>query len=265
MGRWDCLPVALVLAAAAPAGAEDWACAGPAIVEGRVSAVVPGPAVAVRGADGEETVARLAGVVVPDPAADGADPMDAVLRRLEGLVGAAVLLRGDGAERDRYGRVAGVLLLTDGEAVQGGLLEGGLAVASGEGACAAPLLAAEAPAREAGRGVWSGPLPADARDPALAERTPGFLVVEGRVDTVGLWHDRAYLNFGGRWSDDFTVVVAGLVLDELGGDSFAMGLAGRFVRVRGWAEPHNGVEIRLRAAAALEIVDRPAGDAGGPR
>jgi hypothetical protein len=110
----------------------------------------------------------------------------------------------------------------------------------GSRACAADLLKRENTARTAKLGLWSDPyyevLDAETPTDVLAHRGR-FALVEGRVLSVRESGATIYVNFGRRWSEDFTVTVlrrnernfaaAGLDLKSL---------EGRRVRVQGWIE-----------------------------
>ena len=107
----------------------------------------------------------------------------------------------------------------------------------GERSCTAILLAAERAARANGLGLWGVPyyVIQQAHNPAkvLAERGR-FTLVEGKVLSVRESGATIYVNFGRRWSEDFTVTI--LKRNER---TFAAAgiepkkLAGRPIRVRG--------------------------------
>jgi len=194
---------------------------------------------------------HLAGVEVPLPpaagspfAAPGGTAAEAALSRL--LSGAQVVLQQAETKPDRYGRiVAYAEAVRDGErrSVEADLVAAGFARVggnAGSGACVAALLRAETAARKARIGLWANPyydpLRADAPDGIVAERGR-FALVEGNVVTVHESGAIFYLNFGRRWSREFSVTIrkrnerkfaaAGLDLKAL---------AGRPVEVRGWIE-----------------------------
>lgn len=155
-----------------------------------------------------------------------------------------------GAALDRHGRTLAHLHV-DGTWLQGALLARGLARVysfSDNRALAAEMLALEAAAREAGRGIWADPwyrvLPAAelAADPARWRDS--FQIVEGEVVDVAVVRNRAYLNFGDDWRSDFTVVLdpAALKLFAAAGRPLES-LEGRRIRVRGWIKSFNGPMI----------------------
>jgi endonuclease YncB( thermonuclease family) len=241
---------------AAQAG-ERPACQPPAIGTAIVQAVLDGRTLKL--SDGREV--RLAGIEVSAGAAAAA--ARAALH--EAVSGRAVALARLGPEIDRYGRLSALLSLPGGPStaqvsVQPLLLAQGharVAARVGAAACAADFLAAERAARAAGLGLWSDPyyLIRRAENPGelLAERGR-FTVIEGRVLSVRESGGTIYLNFGRRWSEDFTVTVpkrsersfvaAGLELRKL---------AGRRVRVRGMVEERGGPWIESMRPEQVEF------------
>jgi len=210
-------------------------------------------------ADGREV--RLAGIETPGVGSAGAEPARAALQAF--IAGREITLKRLGTETDRHGRVAAYAFVS-GEvpsAQQALVAEGHARVGSrtGSPACAAPLLAAERAARTARLGLWADPYYGlrRAENPAevLAEKGR-FTLVEGKVLSVRESGATIYVNFGRRWSEDFTATVAkrseraftaaGLELKKL---------AGRTVRVRGFVEERGGPWIELRAPEQVEIAD----------
>jgi hypothetical protein len=200
---------------------------------------------------------RLAGIEVPQG--------DAAKAALAAAVdGREVALAPLGPEQDRYGRVPALLRVVGAEQwLQVRLLEQGLArVAAhvGDKACAAAFLQAEKTARAAALGHWSDPayLIQKAENPGEVSMQRGrFTLVEGRVLSVRQSGATIYVNFGRRWSEDFTVTVqkrnerrfsaAGLDLRQL---------AGRHVRVRGLVEERGGPWIEAARPEQIEIAER---------
>jgi hypothetical protein len=97
-----------------------------------------------------------------------------------------------------------------------------------------------------------------AEDPAGVLAVRGrFAVVEGKVLSVRESGGTIYVNFGRRWSDDFTVTVlkrnersftaAGMPLKKL---------TGQHVRVRGWIEERGGPWIEATRPEQIEIAER---------
>jgi endonuclease YncB( thermonuclease family) len=226
---------------------------------GRVQAVMDGRTLLL--SDGREV--RLAGIELA-PADPHGDAARAALAML--LAGRAIALTGPGLASDRYGRIAAQVFddapdATATPSAQRALLAGGHAMVAarvGDAACAAELLAAERGARAENLGLWADPRHAirKADDPAaiLAERGR-FTLVEGFVLSVRESGGTIYVNFGRRWSEDFTVTVqkrserafkaAGLELKAL---------ARRPVRVRGVIEERGGPWIEAMRPEQIEII-----------
>jgi endonuclease YncB( thermonuclease family) len=225
-------------------------CGGETIAHGTVDHVVDGRTFVLT--DGREV--RLAGVEVPPlsqaPLSQGAGAAPGgtdAKNALDALVGGDdIVLRRAAIPADRYQRlVAYAYAVRDGEELfaQGELIAGGFARVAdqvGGRACAADLHSREDAARRAKLGLWADSyyemLHADDPTDVLAQRGR-FALVEGEVMSVHESGATLYMNFGRRWSEDFTVTI--LKRNER---SFAaagldvQGLAGRRVRVRGWIE-----------------------------
>src|SRR5258707_390670 len=128
----------------------------------------------------------------------------------------------------------------------------------GEVVCMAELRAAERAARMAKLGLWADPRyfykPAENPGEIAAERGR-FTLVEGKVVSVRESGGTIYVNFGRRWSQDFTVTIskrherifaaAGLEPQKL---------SGRRVVVRGWVEERGGPWIEPPTPDQIEIV-----------
>lgn len=124
-------------------------------------------------------------------------------------------------------------------------------------ACAKAYLAAEAPARDAGVGLWSRPefRPIDVSGPGAVEdlkRRKGMMVVIGPIRSVGESRRAFYLNFGDKWRDSFTVVILRRNLAVFG-QIEPRSLVGRRARVRGLIE--TGARIEIATPAEIEFVD----------
>jgi endonuclease YncB( thermonuclease family) len=226
-------------------------CGGDTIAQATVSHVIDGRTLVL--ADGREV--RLAGIETPPmplPQEVDAAPGGAAAR--DGLVALAgddeIVLRRAEVATDRYQRLLayaytvrdGTAFFTQGEMISSGLARVGDQV--GNSGCAADLLDREQVARTAKLGLWGdsyyqvlrAATPAD----VLAQRGR-FALVEGKVVSVRESGPTLYVNFGQRWSEDFTVTVskrnqrnftaAGLDLK---------GLVGRHIQVRGWIEARGG-------------------------
>src|SRR5664280_3047932 len=203
-------------------------------------------------ADGREL--RLAAIEV-------ADGSRAALQAL--VAGHPLRLERLELERDRYGRLVAFAFIGDDQtSVQQAMLEHGHARVSarvGDKACADALLSAERAARAARRGLWAdpnfAPLSAENLTRLQAERGR-FALVEGKVLSVRESGATIYVNFGRRWTRDFTVII----LRRLGRAFAAAGvepkkLEGHRVLVRGWIEQRGGPIIAVEAPEQIEFAD----------
>ncbi|HLH90777.1 MAG TPA: thermonuclease family protein [Xanthobacteraceae bacterium] len=238
-------------------------------------------------ADGREV--RLAGIEVPplpgaaapahiraaatpgaaqsshDPGLDSSlDPGLAAAAALESLIGGReVLLRHSKFVTDRYGRILADAAAAGSEspsAIKSLLAQGfaRLAAHGAEPACTAELRAAERAARAAKLGLWANSryFPKAADDPAgvLAERGR-FTLVEGKVVSVRESGGTIYVNFGRRWSEDFTVTILKRNERQFTAAGLAVrSLAGRRVLVRGWIEQRGGPWIEATEPQQIEVI-----------
>jgi endonuclease YncB( thermonuclease family) len=166
---------------------------------------------------------------------------------------------------DRYGRRVALVVRADsatGAAVQQELLASGHAVASGRlghTACAAAFLSAERTARAARLGLWSDPYyeVGQAERPAeLLAMRGRFALVEGKVLSIGDRRAIVYLNFGRRWSEDFTVTI--LKRNErhfIAAGLEPKALADHRIRVRGWIDDRGGPWIEATSPDQIELAD----------
>jgi hypothetical protein len=182
--------------------------------------------------------------------------------------GEIVLKRIGERETDRYGRlVAHVFVAGNGTERwwQAELVRAGQARVSarvGDTACAQALLRDEQAARAAKLGLWGEPyyVVNRAEDPAGVLKSRGsFALVEGKVESVRESGGTIWVNFGRRWSEDFTVTIA-----KRNERMFAAAglepksLAGRRVRVRGWIEERGGPWVEAARPEQIEVVqERP--------
>jgi endonuclease YncB( thermonuclease family) len=222
-------------------------CGGDELARGIAKRVIDGRTFALD--DGREV--RLAAIEVP-PFESGAAPGGADAKAaLEALIGGDdIVLRRADIATDRYGRlVAYAYAVRDGEELfaQGELIASGFARVGdhvGGRPCAAELLTNENAARAAKLGLW-----ADSHYDVLDAETPidvlarrgRFALVEGKVVSVRESGATIYVNFGRRWSEDFTVTV--LKRNERNFTAAGLdlkGLAGRRIRVRGFVEARGG-------------------------
>lgn len=216
---------------------------------------------------------RLSGVYAPD----AADLRKAAMRQLEELaLNRQAHFYGLAGVTDRQGHAIGWLEIeTEGGkrfSVQEELVRAGLAYVRvfADSAGAAPrLLAAEAEARAAGRGVWANAPIYEAEALEGGEMT-GFALVEGVVRDAALVRDRVYLNFGADYKTDFTAVVRAKDWPAWeAGASDLMALEGQKVSLRGFVSQRDGPSMSLSGPWDLAILteggagstDRLTGDA----
>lgn len=238
---------ASVAAAAAPCAFEQQG-------EGRVGAVID--ARSFRLADGREV--RLAGIA--QTSAEKAAPLQAQALAAM-LVGRDVRLSGEDDTPDRYGReLAFVWRQPDGILVQREMLAQGAALAWPDVAdkdCAAALMAAEAAAREAKRGIWADPTAIkNAESPGDISAGIGrFMLVEGKVLSVRQAGATTYLNFGRRWTRDFAVTIPRSALGHLAAAGLEpKSLENKRIRVRGFVETRSGPRIEVLRAGQIELL-----------
>ena len=245
------LAVVLPALAAAPPGDERV----------RAAAVLDGASLALE--DGRAL--RLAGLRPPRPppgAASGsrgrwAEAAKAALGRL--ALGGAILLRHRAVGVDRHGRLQAHAFTASGEWIQGALLDAGLARVDSRDepdVLVAEMLAREAEARRAGRGLWSAAYYRVRGASAAGNDIGSFQLVEGRVQAVAVVRGRAFLNFGPDWRSDFTVSLK----PEARRRFEAAGIApqdyhGRRVRVRGWLQFWNGPLVEATHPAQIELLE----------
>jgi len=163
-------------------------------------------------------------------------------------------------ETDRYGRL--VAHAFEGENwVQADLVRRGLARVSariGDAACARTLLAEEQTARATKLGLWAEPVYVigKAEEPAEVLKNRGrFTLVEGTVLSVRESGGTIWVNFGQRWSEDFTVTIA--KRNErafLSAGLEPKKLAGRRVRIRGWIEERGGPWVEAARPEQIEVL-----------
>ena len=253
------LLLATLLLAAWPLASAAYACGNESLGGGEVAAIED--ARTLRLADGR--LIRLAGIEwgLP-PAAAREELAKLVLGRPVTLSGAAAKTAGS---PDRYGRIHAFPAVNGSETpLQYALLDRGLAVAGtriGDPACAKALLVRERAARAARLGIWgSGDYRLhQADDPAAILQDMGrFAIVEGRVVSVRESGSTVYVNFGRRWSEDFTVTIAKRTEPAfISAGLSPRSLAGRVVRVRGVIEERSGPWIEAVVADQFDWDGRP--------
>jgi len=203
-------------------------------------------------ADGREL--RLAGIEVTD------DSRDALLQLVGGR---GIRLERLGTDRDRYGRLVAFVYTDDTEqSVQQTMVTQGQARVSariGDKTCANALLGAERAARAAHRGIWADPNFAPLRSENISRIRAArgqFALVEGKVLSVRESGATIYLNFGRRWTQDFTVTILKRHRREFSAAGIDPNLLrGRSIRVRGWIEQRNGPVIEADAPEQIEVAE----------
>jgi endonuclease YncB( thermonuclease family) len=238
----------------ASAHAETPTCKLVPIGTGQIRAVTDGATVTT--ADNREV--RLAGI-------EAAPSAKFALEQL--VLGRDVALLRLGPDSDRYGRIVGILAVPPAagieQSVQRALLAQGNARVSAnidDVGCAAALLGAEQDARNAGLGLWAEPSylmkSAGNFKDILAVRGH-FAVVEGKVVSVRESGGTIYINFGRRWSEDFTVTVLKRNERMFAGSGLELKkLEGRNVRVRGMIEERGGPWIEAAHPGQIEIAEQ---------
>jgi endonuclease YncB( thermonuclease family) len=220
--------------------------------EGRVAAVID--ARTLRLQDGREV--RLAGI---EPSAAEKSSRSAALSAI--VANRDVTLSGEDDTPDRYGRQPAFVFLTSSDTpVQNLLLAQGEALVSGtvpDKDCAAALLAAEAEARRAKRGIWADPSAIkNAESPGdILAGIGRFAVVEGKVLSVRQAGATTYLNFGRNWTRDFAVTISRRMIGAFEATGMSLkSLENRRIRVRGWVEARGGPRIELLRVGQIELL-----------
>jgi len=244
------------------AAAHAAGCNGEEILRGQVQSVLDTRTVLLTTT---ETV-RLAGLELAEgqggEAATAPDTQAAQIETL--LAGREVILRrADKNTRDRYGRILAIAHFADtDQTVQAALIEQGHALASpllDNNECFKALLAAENIARARNTGLWAQPS-ATKKAESPAEMAAGqghFVVAEGTVVSVREAGATLYVNFGRKWSRDFTVTIPRrLAKTFLAAGISPQALENKRIRVRGWIDMR-GTAARLSAThpQQIEVLD----------
>lgn len=250
-----CIPMTFGCAAllmTCSSGALHAACEFAHQGEGRVAAVLD--ARTFRLDDGREV--RLAGIEL----AQGTAPRGSEI--LPALTGnREVTLHGPDDRPDRYGRQPAFVFAKDsGTLIQSELLGRGEAMASPamtDASCFAALLAAEAAARTARRGIWAGSAALkNAERPADILAGKGrFGVVEGTISSARLAGATFYVNFGRRWTRGFAVTISRRMMASFEAAGIDLkSLKDKKVRVRGWIEQRGGPRIEASHPGQIELI-----------
>ncbi|NQU59922.1 MAG: thermonuclease family protein [Rhodospirillales bacterium] len=255
-GPFKTFLLALVLLASTPVAAgEDTA---------TVASVVDGDTVVLTGPFDGATQIRLVGIQAPKLPLGRKNfptwPLAANAKQaLEKLtLGKTLGLSFGGARLDRHGRLLAHLQTPGGAWVQGEMLKLGMARVysfADNRARVADMLALEAEARDAKRGIWGLRFYAVRGPDDLASWIGTFQLVEGRIVKAASIKGRVYLNFGENWRTDFTISIqpkARRLFAKSGIDPAAF--EGQRVRVRGWLKKYNGPMIEATHPEQIEIL-----------
>ncbi|MEO5336141.1 MAG: thermonuclease family protein [Magnetospirillum sp. WYHS-4] len=226
----------------------------PALADGPVRAVLDGDTLVV-----ESVQVRLAGLLAPKGDEAGAA---AAREELESLaLGRRLILDDEERPIDRHGRRLAQATLENGTWLQGEMLRRGLArvqtLPDARGR-AREMLALEAEARTARRGLWAdkawrprGPVPGP-----LLKEAGSFQLVEGRVAAAARVKGTVYLNFDDNWRTDFTAVLGKAALKLFKADGVdPLAYKSRLVRVRGWLASRDGPAIDVTHPEQIEVLE----------
>jgi len=214
--------------------------------EGRVTQVID--ARTLRLDDGRDVI--LAGIepVTADESGDAGKTRANGVAALSAIVaGHDITLHGDDDTPDRYGRQPALVFVAGSDiSVQATLLTQGDALVAATMAdrdCAAALVAAEAGARAAKRGIWANSSAIkNAESPGdILAGIGQFMVVEGRILSVRQAGATTYLNFGRNWTRGFAVTIPKRMIATFEAAGILLkSLENQKIRVRGWIEARGG-------------------------
>ncbi|MDE2029427.1 MAG: thermonuclease family protein [Alphaproteobacteria bacterium] len=210
-------------------------------------------AVSARALSGDEIAmpdgrtVRLAGIMAVDGAA----------AFLQSAVAGHDLVLKDAAP-DRYGRLSALVFIQgDRQSLQDDLLARGLAfVYPAAGAEPEPdaMLAEERAARKMKTGYWRNHPDTKATDAAKLYGKYGFIT--GTIVKAERVRNKAYLDFGADWHDDFTIAIPAHNLrafKKAGEDILQW--QGKKIRVRGWVTRNSGPMIVATDPHQIELLD----------
>ncbi|MBQ0824109.1 thermonuclease family protein [Microvirga terrae] len=205
-------------------------------------------------------LARLAGIRLPDEAPHRAMAVAWLQDRAE----QPVLIQA-AAGPDRWGRIparirsSGQTPPVDWSHV---LVEAGLAMVDAgldDPFCQPELLAFEATARERRLGLWADDRykPVDVNESErLRDRIGSFVLVEGRVRSIGERKQRTYLNFGGHWAEDFTIIIPRKTWKQMSDRGMgAEALKNRQIRARGILQSWQGAAFSIVIPDMIERLE----------
>lgn len=168
-------------------------------------------------------------------------------------------------EKDRWGRLPVRIRFMSNKTVvdlSHVLVEAGLALVdpgAGPVFCQPELLAFEETAREQRLGLWAearyNPIQAE-RTELLRERVGSFVIVEGRVRSIGERKQTTYLNFGGHWAEDFTIIIPRKVWTLMAERGLgAAVLKGQKIRARGILQSWQGTALTIEMPEMIERLE----------
>jgi len=216
---------------------------------------------------GSEGPARLVGLRLPDASSHRQEALD----WLKARIGEPLLVSLQGP-RDRWGRQPLRARLTRPQELDlgRGLVEAGLAIVDPGGDpvfCQPELFAIEETARAQRLGLWAedryNPILADQAE-RLKERVGSFVVVEGRVRSIGERRQKTYLNFGGHWAEDFTIIIPRKTWIRMAERGLsAASLKGRTLRARGILHSWQGTALTVDYPEMIERLEGAVLQGGG--
>lgn len=222
----------------------------------KVSEVLDGGA--MRLADGRRVL--LSGVDVPrSNAKSGNSRLAAEARaKLSSMVSNRSVVLGGTVVPGKNGWVRAQVFVDGRDWVQGAMAAGGFArvrTFPDRRECAGELLAHEAAARMAKRGIWANKDFAVRTPETTASAKGSYQLVEGQVESTANIGGRVFLNFGPDFRTDFTVHVkpeSVRLFAQSGVDLEA--LEGKRVRVRGFVRERNGPLIDASVPEQIELL-----------
>ncbi len=208
-------------------------------------------------------LAKLSGIRLPDEPPH----RDMALSWLRTRIDRSLRVEASSGTPDRWNRVSVRIRPSEEPAAPDWsrtLVEAGLAIVDpgiDEVFCQPELLPLEAFARERRLGVWADDRykPLDVSQPErLRDRAGRFVLVEGRIRSIGERTQRTYLNFGGLWAEDFTIIIPRKTWKRMSDRGMgAEALKGRRIRARGILQPWQGTAFSI---VIPEMIERLEGD-----
>jgi len=169
-----------------------------------------------------------------------------------------VTLSYGGTRTDRHGRTLAHLRTDDGVWAQGEMLSRGLArvyTFADNRAVATDLLALEASAREAKRGIWALNYYRVQEADGKVGPPDTYQLVEGTVAEVADVRGRFFLNFGQDFKKDFTAGISPRDAKSFSSAGMDLkSLKGKRIRVRSWIDERNGPAMDLTHPEQIELL-----------